>query len=274
MRAVPCLMYHHVSPIAGLVTVTPDVFEAQMAYVAQSGYRALTPDQFVDFLTGRSDVPRKSVLITFDDGYLDNYVYAYPILKRFGLRATIFIVTGWLGDGPTRPRIDTIANSDRPPHTPGHRDCKNAIARGEADSVMMRWSEIEAMEASGTVECHSHTHSHVRWDRTIPERTQRLERLTEDLHQSKEQLRIRLGRASRHLCWPQGYFDADYQSIASGMGFEAQYTTRKGVNRQGTDPSSIFRLVAKARSGYWFANRLWIYRKALRGQLYTRLRGK
>lgn len=269
-RAVPVLMYHHVSPHPGLVTVSPETFRSQMTALSATGYTTPTTDEFLDFLLGRRNLPAKSVLITFDDGYLDNYVHAYPVLRELNLKATIFTVTGWVGDGPARP----VAGESGTPSCPDHRSCKAAIAEGRADDVMLRWSEIEAMETSGAIEIHSHTHTHTRWDKTIPDTSTRRAALEQDLALAQETLQQRLGREDRHLCWPQGYFDDDYITVAKGLGFEALYTTRKNVNTQKTPPWNIGRIVVKDRADEWLTQRLFIYSSPLLGRLYTALRGE
>ncbi|HCA27482.1 MAG TPA: hypothetical protein DEP05_07580 [Betaproteobacteria bacterium] len=269
-NAVPVLMYHHVTPHPGLVTVSPRAFQVQMTSLARRGYTTLSADRFFDFLHHGRDVPAKSVLITFDDGYLDNYVHAYPVLRELGLRATLFAVTGWIGNGPARP----FGERDGAPHCPNHRACKAAIADGRADEAMLRWTEIETMEASGAVEIHCHTHTHTRWDKTLADPIARRTALARDLTRSKEALRQRLGREERHLCWPQGYFDDDYVAVAQQLGFEALYTTRKHVNTRRTPPTDIGRIVTKERNGDWLLRRLSLYSSPLLGRLYTALRGE
>lgn len=268
-RAVPVLMYHHVSPNPGLVTVSPATFTAQMEYLAASGYSTLGADHFLEFLERKREAPRRSVLITFDDGYLDNYVHAYPALRRLGLRGVIFAVTGWIGDGEPRPH----AGAATVPECPDHRGCKAAIATGEADRVMLRWSEIRLMEQAGVFETHSHTHTHTRWDQKIADPRERLGGLEQDLLRSRSVLKERLGKDTRHLCWPQGYFEPGYQEVAKKLGFRALYTVEKGVNAPGTDAARIPRIVAKDRAGRWFGSRLWIYSRPGVGALYARLRG-
>jgi peptidoglycan/xylan/chitin deacetylase (PgdA/CDA1 family) len=269
-RAVPVLMYHHVCPHPGLVTVSPETFEEHMAYLARKQYRALAADEFLEFLQGQRALDSRSVLITFDDGYLDNYVYAWPILKRYGLKATIFAITSLVGEGAARTYLGAAKVL---PATPAHRACKAAVAEGRADEVMLRWSEIEAMEASGAVEVHSHTHTHVRWDQLHPDESQRLAAVAADLAASHAALKTRLGKDSRHLCWPWGYFEPAYQVAAADAGFIAQYATARGVNVAGGDPRCIPRLVMKDRPGGWFATRVSLYQNAVLGRLYNRLRG-
>ncbi|WP_024304239.1 polysaccharide deacetylase family protein [Pseudogulbenkiania sp. MAI-1] len=269
-RAVPVLMYHHVSPNKGLVTVSPATFEAQMRWLAEHGWTTLSADDFAGFLAGRP-VPDKSVLVTFDDGYLDNWVYAHPVLERFGQRATLFTITGWIGDGAVRPH----AASGQPlPDTPDHKACKRAVDEGRADAVMMRWSEIEAARAAGTFEFHSHTHSHARWDKLCASAAEKRDRLAEDLAASRRTLTARLGGTSDHLCWPQGYFDDDYLDVARAAGFRHLYTVDKHINTTATDPWRIGRIVTKEADDGWFARRMAIYRRPLLGGLYVRLRGK
>ncbi|HEX8964500.1 MAG TPA: polysaccharide deacetylase family protein [Rhodocyclaceae bacterium] len=268
-RAIPVLMYHHVSPAPGLVTVSPGCFRAQMEYLARDGWHAIGCDDLAGFLDG-APLPAKSFLITFDDGYLDNYVHAYPVLREFGLRATIFGVTGWIGEGPARAAAGDAAAL---PECPDHRGCKAAIGRGEADAVMLRWSEAERMRRDGCCEFHSHTHSHRRWDREIADAGERRRLLAGDLAQSRGTLSARLGVDSRHLCWPQGYYDDAYLDIARAAGFTHCYTTEKRVNRSGADPLRIGRLVAKEAPPEWIARRLRWFSSPLVGGLYARLRG-
>src|SRR5690606_7574942 len=136
---VPVLMYHHISPVEGAINATPSNFEDQLLWLKRRGYRSLSSDEFAGHLNGRP-VPDRSVLITFDDGYLDNWVYAYPLLKKYGYSALVFLVTSWIHDGPVRPRLGEAAL----PETPSHRDCQQRIDDGRADEVMLRWSEINA----------------------------------------------------------------------------------------------------------------------------------
>lgn len=250
--AVPVLMYHHVSPTPGLVTVSPGHFRQHMAGLAEAGYRSIGCDDLEAYLAGRP-LPEKSVLITFDDGYLDNYIHAWPVLREFGLKAVIFLVTGWAADGPPRPLATAAAHS--------HSECKARIAAGRADDVILRWSEARAMVESGAAEFHSHTHTHQRWDRLGLAAEARDARLAADLRASRQALAAELGAASEHLCWPQGFFDAGYCRVAKECGFSHLYTTLPGTNTGATPRDAIRRIVVKDRPGAWLASRLRIYRR-------------
>src|SRR5690606_26714274 len=239
-RSVPVLMYHHVTPVDGMITTSPANFEHQLQWLQRHGYRSLTCDEFAAHLDG-TPAPPRSVLITFDDGYLDNWVYAHPLLKRYGFHGVIFLVTSWIGDGPVRAQL----GAGELPQTPSHKECEDCIAQGRADDVMLRWREIDAMRADGVFEFHSHTHTHTRWD-LGPEKAMKNDRIAEELALSRATLQERLGGVSQHFCWPQGYFDDDYVRIAQEAGFRYLYTTRPfGQNRPGSDPDHISRFAVR-----------------------------
>jgi peptidoglycan/xylan/chitin deacetylase (PgdA/CDA1 family) len=268
-QALPVLMYHHVTPNDGLVTVAPATFRRQMAWLANHGYRSIGCRDLERFLAGEP-LPDKSVLITFDDGYLDNYVYAHPVLQEFGLHGVIFLITGQIG-AESQPRRYAGMAGDLPV-CPNHRDAKALIDAGRTDEVMLRWSEVEAMQAAGTFEFHSHTHSHTRWDKTIADPVARRAALADDLAASRATLAQRTGD-SPHLCWPQGYYDDDYRQVARDAGFRYLYTVQKGINTPATPPDEIGRIVIKDRVGGWFGSRMFLYRQPLLGGWYVRLRG-
>jgi peptidoglycan/xylan/chitin deacetylase (PgdA/CDA1 family) len=278
-QSIPVLMYHHVSPNPGLVTVSPETFHAQMAWLAKHNYRSIGTDDLAAFLNGKP-LPEKSVMITFDDGYLDNYLYAHPVLQAFGLKAVLFIITGWLSEGelrhPTHHHSRKVGAGETvpsPPPTPSHRVCMEKIAAGQADEVMLRWSEVAEMHKAGSFEFHSHTHTHQRWDRLISDPQERRIRLAEDLAASRSALIAHLGAVSSHLCWPQGYFDTHYQAVARDVGFTHLYSVTKGTCTPSTPIDSIPRVVVKDRADSWFGRRLWLYRHPMLTRTYLALRG-
>ena len=91
------LNYHKVSDEFLSLAVAPADFDWQMRYLKEHGYHAITPDELYDAIEGTGALPDKPVLITFDDGYQDNYDNAYPILKKYGLKGTVFVVTSFMG---------------------------------------------------------------------------------------------------------------------------------------------------------------------------------
>ncbi|CAB3762190.1 polysaccharide deacetylase family protein [Paraburkholderia solisilvae] len=282
-RAVPVLMYHHISPSPGMITVTPHHFAQQMACLAQRGYRTLSAGELGRYLSGQPVAP-KSVVITFDDGYLDNWVHAHPVLQKHGFSAICFLVSAWPGEGPVRPHA--ASDDSRPlPRLLNHAEGEAAIANGRADDAILRWSEIDEMRRCGTFEFHSHTHTHVRWDRVARSRDEKRERLRDDLVRARAMLRLRLGEDSDHLCWPQGYYDDDYREVALGIGFRYFYTCASGTNafafgrRSGPSwPSpalnghSIRRLEVRNKPAPWLASRLWVHSRPLVSSVYLSIK--
>lgn len=266
-HSVPVLMYHHVSPSEGAITASPRNFEDHLAWLARNGYCSLTTEEFAAHLAGEP-VSEKSILITFDDGYLDNWVHAFPLLKKYGYKAAIFLVTSWIGEGPARP----LAGQPQAPETPAHGECERRIAAGDADSVMLRWSEVKAMQESGLVEFHSHTHTHTRWDKS--ERAHEKNTLmAQELQLSRQTLLENLGSVSEHFCWPQGYFDADYVRVAQQAGFKYLYTTHAfGQNLAGSNPAHIHRFAVRNTTGMSVGRRIKVAAHPIIAPVFNRFK--
>lgn len=96
-RTVMVLNYHKVANEHMSLSVTLSDFEQHMKWLKELGYNCITPEQLYAFITEGAELPEKPVLITFDDGYKDNYTNAYPIMKKYGYTGTIFVVTSYLG---------------------------------------------------------------------------------------------------------------------------------------------------------------------------------
>lgn len=97
---VPVLMYHYIQPSLGRdkltidLSVSPEHFAEQMKYLVTSGFTTISPQELEEGLLDKKPLPNKPIILSFDDGYRDFYLNAYPILKRDHLKATNFIPTG------------------------------------------------------------------------------------------------------------------------------------------------------------------------------------
>lgn len=99
-RGIPVLMYHSVGIEQGNpLILSTEKFEEQMKYLKDNDYNTLTMDEMYNFIVNNKQVPDKSVVITFDDGYRDVYKNAYPILKKYRLNATVFVITSMVEKG-------------------------------------------------------------------------------------------------------------------------------------------------------------------------------
>jgi peptidoglycan/xylan/chitin deacetylase (PgdA/CDA1 family) len=140
---VPVLLYHHIQPQTQAqekkqtsISVDSGVFDQQMSYLAASGYTTLTAKQLVDALITKSGVPTKSILITFDDGYKDNFEYAHPILQKYNLTANLMLATGLIGgaDYLSWDQIRQMAGSGKWYFT-NHTWSHYSLGRGNAEKI-------------------------------------------------------------------------------------------------------------------------------------------
>ena len=130
--SVPILMYHYIGnnpnpkdKARDSLSVSPDKFEAQMDYLSKNGYTPITLDTFYGILNNQASVSGKPIILTFDDGYIDFYLNAFPVLKRFNFHAVEFIPTGLIGG-----------------------------------SYYMNWDQIKEIQASGLINFEDHTVTH------------------------------------------------------------------------------------------------------------------
>lgn len=152
---VPVLMYHYIRDITPEMTttsrwlsVTPEHFRAQMAEVVKLGYHTITPDDLADAVSGTRALPTKPLLITFDDGYRDQYDIAFPILKELQLKATFFIITNTLKN-PVYQNADMIREEDQSgsitiaSHTRNHPLLAHIKPAQQHDEIFGSKKEIE-----------------------------------------------------------------------------------------------------------------------------------
>jgi peptidoglycan/xylan/chitin deacetylase (PgdA/CDA1 family) len=96
-KGIPVLYYHSVKESAdNEVTIKPEKLREELKYIHDEGYITLTMKQVKEYILNNSPIPEKSILITFDDGYMDNYYSAFPLLKEFNMTATIFCIASEL----------------------------------------------------------------------------------------------------------------------------------------------------------------------------------
>ncbi len=255
-------MYHHINPHKGdMVTVTPEVFEGQMAYLHNAGYRTLRIDELVSYIKGELSLNQKAAVITFDDGWLDNYIYAFPALKKYSINAAIFIIT----DRIERASLHNERNN--PSSVPTHKESKLLIEKKEDYRVALNWGHIKEMSDSGLVEFYSHTKSHMKCN-DLPE-----DELLEEIGKSKKIIEEKMGRPCPYLCWPYGKYNDTALRIAVNTGYEAIFITGHGVVEKGSDPLAIKRIVVKD-SVAWFKNKMVIYINPVLSRLYLMFRKK
>lgn len=96
-RKIPVLLYHSIADDGGRISVSPGKFEQQLKTLKNDGYVSIMPNEILQCLDGNKKFPRRRILITFDDGFQDNYDLARPLLKKYGFNAVFFITGKYIG---------------------------------------------------------------------------------------------------------------------------------------------------------------------------------
>ncbi len=198
LQLVPILCYHRVGGANSRMSVGVSAFEQQMAWLVDNGYRVIRLADLGEFIAGRKPLPRRSVVLTFDDGYASFHRYAYPVLQKYGLPATVFVYTDFVG-------------------------ARDALT----------WKQLAELQRSGLVDIQSHARSHRNLvDAPAGETAERyLAYLDGELRGSREQIERRLPSSSvRHLAYPFGDADARVAERARMQGYELGATVVPGGN--------------------------------------------
>lgn len=239
MRRAPILMYHWFRP-EGVVSasrspaleIEPALFERQIRFLSESGYRAVTLKEIVS-PEKDSASPGMPVAITFDDGTLDFWEFAKPVLERYGFTATLFIVAGFVGKESTWDR-----------HI------------GEPSRRLMSWEQLLELQHEG-FEIGSHTSTH----RSITELSD--EQVWSELTESRRTIADNIGVAPDFLAYPRGRYDAKHKRLAREAGYlgacavvlrwrdllRADRYEMKRMTIKGTESMLRFRL--RLRLGRW-----------------------
>lgn len=164
LKSLPVLMYHYISSWPDPIAVDPEIFDSHLTALTKDGYRGISLQEAEDYLINGKELPAKSVLITFDDGFLDNFVSAWPLLKSHGHNGVVFAVTNKIvhRDAP-RPTLDDVWNGflrmeELPQVNSPFRKSKDGL-RIRTD-MFFSWKEALMMESSGAMNVAAHTHTH------------------------------------------------------------------------------------------------------------------
>lgn len=141
---IPVFMFH---------TIDPGIFEDQLNFLKTNGYRTITCDEFYQVLAGKTKIPPKSVLLTIDDGKISVWIYAYPLLKKYGFQATVFLIPGYMeASGPYIPNLEDLWAGKCQP-----QDIKNL---DRTFNPLLNWEQVSEMYNSGIIDFQCHTLYH------------------------------------------------------------------------------------------------------------------
>lgn len=199
-QTVPILCYHRFGTGSSKMVVSPASFAAQLEWLAQHGYRVVRLSQLVGFLAGREALPPRSVVITFDDGYESVYRHAYPLLRKHGFPATLFVYTDFVGTGDG-----------------------------------LSWSQLAEMAQSGLVDIQAHSKTHRNLIERSPGETDDRYRqaVASELRAPRELLERRLSAARvqvRHFAYPFGDANEVVLDAMTRQRYELGVTVNPGGN--------------------------------------------
>lgn len=218
-RTLRVLMYHKVNDQRpNPITVPTAVFAEQMALLGELGYVVVSLDAVRDHYLRGAPLPAGAVLITFDDGYLDNLENALPILRTHGYPAVVFVPIGYL-DGP-RPL----------PHEEG-------LFRAGVRNPTLDWDRLSELEEGG-VRIESHGIGHRRLSELEPDEALR------EIAISKLRLEERLGREVEAYAYVKGSradYRAEHASLVRQAGYELGFSAVSGANTPGSDRFQLLR---------------------------------
>jgi len=223
---VPALLYHKIDlptadvKIRGAFTA-PQKFERQIAYLKKKGYELLAASELIEFYRANGEFPPRSIAVTFDDGWKDNYQHAFPVLKKYGAKATIFLVTSCIGQ-----------NTDR------------VTADGEGRREHLAETDILEMSKNG-IEFASHSLTHALFNQIGKEEIER------EVTESKKIIENLTQKECSTFAYPAGFFTEFAKEAIKKAGYNAAFSTVYG-NEKDWDIYALNRVEILRRDSYPF----------------------
>jgi len=200
---VPILMYHYISASPSVqdrirygLSVPPEMFEAQVKLLSENGYTTISLRDLYNYLAIGTDLPANPIVLTFDDGYVDNYTNAFPILQKYGMTGTFFVLTGPADDG---------------------------------EAAYLTWDMITEMSNAGMdMQLHSRDH--------LDMRNRPFDWLVFQIIGGRQSIEGHTGKPVIFMAYPSGKYDANVLRFLRDNNFWAAVTTASGVTHDLSEP--------------------------------------
>lgn len=228
-QMVPILCYHRFKTTCKSSLCMPaDNFEHQMRYLKENGYHTISFEELNGFLEYRRAIPPRSVIISIDDGYRSVYTIAYPILKKYGFTATLFVYTDFVGAS------------------------RNALT----------WKQLREMRDAGfEVGGHSVSHSDLTRQKETESKADFAARVEWELQKSKEIIDKKMGQNTVFLAFPYGRYDQRVLEVSQRLGYKVAASVKRGGNPFFADPLALKRDQVLKRDMATFVSRLKHFQK-------------
>lgn len=225
---LPIIMYHALIEDPALQNkyfISPKIFENDLKYLNDKGYTAVTMTEVIDYVYEGVPLPEKPIVLTFDDGYYNNYLYAYPLLKKYNQKAVISIIG---------------TESDR----------YSLLKEDNAYYSHLTWNQINEMIISGHVEIQNHTYDMHTYDKG---RKGCMETSSENFDVYKSKFIDDVGTLQQHITdytgitpntmtYPFGFYSEDSEAIVKELGFKASLTCYEATNQISKDPDCLYKM--------------------------------
>ena len=204
-----------------MLVTSKEMFEKQIKTLSENGYTGITFEEMVEYVYNGKKLPEKSICITFDDGYLNNYEIAYPILKKYNMKANIFVIGVSVG---------SLTN---------YKDTNYPI------TPHFTYEQAKEMEESGLISIQSHTYDMHEWPEyenenekiredilKLEEETEQeyIQELREDIRKMAEKIKENVGKEIIALAYPNGKYETLTNVILKEEGIKATVTIKEATN--------------------------------------------
>jgi peptidoglycan/xylan/chitin deacetylase (PgdA/CDA1 family) len=216
---VPILMYHSIAAAPNDATrelsVGPEAFAEQMALLGDQGFTPVDTAALAARWRSGRPLPRRPVLITFDDGYEGVHRHGLPVLAKHGFASTLFVSTGWI---------------------------KGAYDTGGGLDAMLSWDQVREL-AAGQVEIGGHSHTHPQLDQLTDDA------LRFEVLRCKEIIADELGSRPASFAYPYGYSSRRVRQMVRETGFAQSLAVGNGLARRRQGPYALQRVTVRRSTG-------------------------
>lgn len=220
-------MYHHISEKSsalGQYVVSPQQFENDLKYFKELGYTAISVDELINFSEGKFTMPEKPIMITFDDGYLSFYNYAYPLLQKYNMKAVLSIIGRY---------------------TDLYSECDDH----NVNYAHVTWDNVSEMAKSGLIDIENHTYDmHILSERkgcmikSGESEDCYKTMLSSDLTIVQEKIKNATGKTPLAFTYPFGRMCKQSYDIIKEMGFKVSFGCEEKVNYLDKENPDLYKL--------------------------------